>query len=110
MRSKGWEGIAELSCRAYATLLPLYPVNIRFEFSEEMLSVFAEQVRCGCQQRGFVGLWHVWYSVVTEIFELTVPFRVDLTQLKVRAASILTSSALFLLFTWITHIAVPCGK
>ena len=110
MRSKAWEGIAELSCRAYTTLLPLYPGSIRFEFRDEMLSVFAEQVRWGCEQKGIAGLWQVWRSVVIEIFGLALPVRFNFAWLKIPATSILASSVLFLLFTWITHIAVPCSK
>ena len=110
MRNKAWASAEELSCRLYGTLLLLYPANLRFEFGEEMLSVFAEQVRDGCKRRGLAGLWRVWYSVAIEIFELAIPLRADLTRLKVPAASILTSSALFLLFTWLAHIAVPCSK
>lgn len=94
----------------YGTLLLLYPPRIRFEFGDEMLNVFGEQVRYGCRQRGLVGLWCVWRSVAVEIVQLSIPLRVDVDRLRVPAASILTSAALFLLFTWLTNIAVPCHK
>ncbi|MBV9145635.1 MAG: hypothetical protein JO065_06940 [Acidobacteria bacterium] len=104
------ETLAKLNSSLYEVLLPLYPSSIRLEFRDEMLSVFSEQVRSGFRRKGIAGLWRVWYSIAEELFQLALPVRFDLGWLKVPAASIVTSSALFLLFTWVTHIAVPCSK
>jgi len=109
MRNRTREAAASLSCYLYGYLLMLYPASLRQEFGNEMLGVFADQIGNGCQRKGVAGLWRPWSSVAVEIVQL-IPSRVDGVRLAIPAASILTSSALFLLFTWLAGIAVPCHK
>jgi hypothetical protein len=109
MRNRALEAAANLSYHLYGCLLLLYPASLRLEFGDEMLKVFADQVRRGYQRKGFAGFWRVWFSVAVEIVQL-IPSRVDGVRLGIPAASILTSSALFLFFTRLAGIAVPCHK
>jgi hypothetical protein len=52
-----------ISSRVYATLLLLYPANLRRQFGEEMIEVFADQMRDACQRDGWVGGIGVWRCV-----------------------------------------------
>jgi hypothetical protein len=47
-------------CRIYAALVLLYPAILRRQFGEEMIEVFAEQMRDACRKNGWVGGMGVW--------------------------------------------------
>ncbi len=55
------------SCRVYATLLLLYPSTLRRQFGQEMIEVFADQMRDACQTDGWVGGMGVWSCVGREV-------------------------------------------
>jgi hypothetical protein len=52
-----------MRCRIYAALLRLYPSPLRRQFGEEMVEVFADQMRDACQRDGWVGGMGVWRCV-----------------------------------------------
>ncbi|MGD0825399.1 MAG: hypothetical protein ABR908_12490 [Terriglobales bacterium] len=56
------------SCRLYGALLMLYPSALRRQFSEEMIEVFADQMRDACERDGWAGGMGVWGCVSGEIF------------------------------------------
>jgi len=56
------------SCRAYGALLLLYPSALRRQFGEEMIEVFADEMRDACERDGWIGGMGVWGCVGGEIF------------------------------------------
>lgn len=57
--------------RVYAALLLLYPLELRRQFGEEMLQVFADQMWDARQSRGWIGAVSVWRSVAAELLRTT---------------------------------------
>ena len=56
-----------ISCRIYAALLFLYPVAFRRQFGEEMIEVFADQLRDASRNDGWAGTIGVWHCVSGEL-------------------------------------------
>lgn len=54
------------SRQVYAALLLLYPSSLRRQFGEEMIEVFADQMRDAHQKDGWVGRMGVWRCVADE--------------------------------------------
>jgi len=59
---------ARWSCLVYGALLRLYPSALRRQFGDEMIEVFADQMRDACARDGWVGGMGVWGCVGGEIF------------------------------------------
>lgn len=110
MRNKALTKFLGLSCWAYSLLLPLYPPSLRFEFGEEMGSVFAEQLRDECAESGLRGLARVWWRVAVEVIVGARPTEVVLARVVIPVVSLATSLVAFMLFLWASGIAHRCGK
>jgi hypothetical protein len=54
------------NCRAYAAVLLLYPATLRRQFGQEMIEVFADQMRAAWQKDGWAGGVAVWSCVSRE--------------------------------------------
>lgn len=57
----------ELSRRAYALLLYLYPQEHRLEYGPSMLQVFTDQCRAASQAKGAWGLAALWFRTLVDL-------------------------------------------
>jgi hypothetical protein len=69
-----------MNCRVYATLLLLYPSTLRRQFGEEMIEVFADQMRDACQRDGWVGGIGVWCCVGGETLRTVLSSHLQMTK------------------------------
>ena len=67
--------VLEVSRKAYATSLVLYPNEFRREFGTEMVEVFHEQVSEAYSRSGFPGLLRVWFCATREFVTIALPGR-----------------------------------
>jgi hypothetical protein len=92
--SIGW------NCRVYAALLHLYPTPLRRQFGEEMIEVFADQMRDACQRNGWVGGIGVWSCVGGETVRTALSSHLRL--IGISFVSGLTALGLLCTFFWAT--------
>jgi hypothetical protein len=91
----------------YRLFIKLYPDTLQRQFAAEMLDVFEEQIAEAWTGKGVSGCARVWCCVMAEVLHgpATLGF---LQVLSVPVISLLSSSALFLLFFWVTGLAKAC--
>ena len=89
-----------MSCRVYATLLLLYPATLRRQFGEEMIEVFADQMRDACQRDGWVGWIGVWCCVGGEALRTVVSSHLQIVGISL--VSGLAALGLMCSFFWAT--------
>jgi|SRR5208283_281437 len=89
-----------LSCRVYAALLFLYPFTLRRQFGEEMVEVFADQMRDACQRDGWVGGMGVWCCVGGEVLRTALSSHLQI--MGISLVSGLTALGLMCSFFWAT--------
>jgi hypothetical protein len=89
-----------LSCRVYAALLLLYPSSLRRQFGEEMIEVFAHQMRDACRRDGWVGALDVWCCVGGEALRTAVSSHLQIVGISL--VSGLTALGLMCTFFWAT--------
>jgi hypothetical protein len=87
-------------CRIYAALVLLYPATLRRQFGEEMIEVFAEQMRDACRKNGWVGGMGVWRSVAGETLRTALSSHLRI--IGISFASGLTALGLLCTFFWAT--------
>ncbi|SPF41616.1 hypothetical protein SBA1_370004 [Candidatus Sulfotelmatobacter kueseliae] len=88
------------SCRVYATLLLLYPSTLRRQFGQEMIEVFADQMRDACQTDGWVGGMGVWSCVGREVLRTALCSHLQV--IGISFVSGLTALGLLCTFFWAT--------
>jgi hypothetical protein len=86
--------VVQLSCGAYRALLLCYPAEVRQRFEEEIIDVFAEQLCCEWQCRGFRGFARVWSTALWELLTVAAPLRLQSPSFIAVALSLLGSAAL----------------
>ena len=89
-----------LSCRVYAALLLLYPSTLRRQFGDEMIEVFADQMRDACRRDGWVGGLGVWCCVGGESLRTAVSSHLQIVGISF--VSGLTALGLICTFFWAT--------
>jgi len=82
-----------LSTRLYATLLPLYPPDLRRDFGDEMAGLFAEDLADAWQTAGASGAIRVWFSTALEFARIAVPGLLQIPAVAVPLLSFLLSAA-----------------
>jgi hypothetical protein len=88
-----------LSCSAFGILLAVYPREFREQFRDEMMIVFAEQLRAECKSRGIMaGLAGVWRTAGWEAIRVAVPLHLRNPAFAAAVLAILVSSAITLTF------------
>jgi hypothetical protein len=92
--SIGW------NCRVYAAVLHLYPAPLRRQFGEEMMEVFADQMRDACRADGWVGGMGVWIGVGRETVGTALSSHLRL--IGISFVSGLTALGLLCTFFWAT--------
>lgn len=110
MRNRALTTVVRASCRVYGLLLPLYPSTLRWQFGADMTDVFEQQIRGECEQRGFLGVVHVWCCVAAEVMENALPGEFQWASIGVPIASMLMSLALFEGILRATGLASHCAK
>lgn len=96
------------SCRAYRAMLYAHPTRLRAEFGEDMLFAFEQQLLDAHRSGGPV--CRIWARALWETAHLiTMPSPAP-TECGIAAISVLSSSALFLLFVWAAGLARHCVK
>jgi hypothetical protein len=65
--------LAELSVRAYAVLMPLYPADLRREFQSDMIELFAEDLSNALRYSGCKGAMRVWRCALKEFVRIALP-------------------------------------
>jgi hypothetical protein len=97
-----------VSRQLYSVLVKLYPAPLQHHFAAEMVDVFELQLAEACAERGFLGLMRVWNCVLSEVFQGPGPLRLFQLVVSVPTIALVSSSALFLLFFWITGFTKTC--
>jgi hypothetical protein len=82
--------------RAYSVLLILYPVELRERFADEMVEVFEQQLQGAWEERGFIGLAHVWLWALGEVLFVALPIQMGQPIVIVPTLSLLSNSVMFL--------------
>jgi hypothetical protein len=99
--------VVKQSREVYRLFIKLYPDTLQQQFAAEMLDVFEAQTADAWAEKGVSGLARVWCCVMAELLCGPVTLGI-LRTVSVPAVSLLSSSALFLLFFWITGLAKAC--
>ncbi len=86
------------SRRLYAAALLLYPVALRRQFGEEMVEVFAEQMRDAYERDGWLGRMDVWCCVGGETIRTAVKSHLQIVCISLVSA--LTALGLMCTFFW----------
>jgi hypothetical protein len=98
------------SCRIYRVILHAYPSRLRAEFGEDMLALFEQQLLDARRSGGPIEVCRTWLRTLCEAAHLiAVPFPAP-ASCGIAVTSLLSSSALFLLFFWVTGLARHCAK
>jgi hypothetical protein len=90
-----------ISRRIYAATLLLYPVTLRRQFGDEMIEVFADQMRDAQQNDGWIGRARVWCCVGTETLCTVVSSHLQIVGISVAAG--LSALGLMCSFFWAIH-------
>ena len=99
--------VFNLSCTAYGWLLAAYPRELREHFRDEMMDVFAQQLRDECRSRGIpAGLVEVWRTVGWEALCIALPLHLRNPAVAAAVLAILFSSAMTLMFF---RAVTPCA-
>jgi hypothetical protein len=88
------------NCRVYAALLLLYPSKLRRQFGEEMIEVFADQMREACEREGWVGGMGVWWCIGGEALGTALSSHLQI--IGISFVSGLTALGLLCTFFWAT--------
>ena len=88
------------NCRFYAALLRFYPSTLRRQFGQEMIEVFADQMRDACEKDGWVGGIGVWRCVGREV--LCTALSSHLQIIGISFVSGVTALGLLCTFFWAT--------
>ena len=97
-----------MSRRVYQFILYAYPSRLRTEFGSDMMSLFEQQLIDARREGGFWQVCRVWAWALWESSEAFASMAVAYGS--IGALSILSSSALFLLFFWVAGFANRCVK
>ncbi len=89
------------SRRIYAATLLLYPVTLRFQFGEEMIEVFADQLQDAQQHDGWMGQARVWGCVARETVCTAASSHLQIVGISVAAG--LSALGLMCTFFWAIH-------
>jgi hypothetical protein len=100
--------VVKQSREIYRLLIKLYPSTLQRQFAAEMLDVFEEQLADAWSEKGVSGFARVWGCVMAEVLNGPAAQGVLKTVFGVPGASLLSSSALFLLFFWASGLANVC--
>jgi hypothetical protein len=100
--------VAKRSREIYRLLIRLYPDTLQRQFAAEMLDVFEEQLADAWAEKGVSGFARVWGCVMAEVLNGPAAQRTLRTVFGVPGASLVSSSALFLLFFWASGLAKVC--
>jgi hypothetical protein len=87
-----------LSSRVYSAILLLYPRALRREFGQEMVEVFAEQMRDARRSEGWLGELQLWGCVGSETVRTLVIAHMQTVGVSV--ASALIAFGLMSTFLW----------
>jgi hypothetical protein len=87
-----------ISCSAYHFLLILYPHELRNEFGDDMMDVFAEQMSGQWNRHGVVGVVRVWLIAGWEVMSVAAPLQLRNPLVIAGALSFVCSSVLALAF------------
>ena len=88
------------NCRVYAALLFLYPSTLRRQFGQEMIEVFANQMREACRRDGWAGGAAVWRCVGGEVLRTALSSHLHV--IGISFVSGLTAFGLLCTFFWAT--------
>jgi len=88
--------ILRASCLIYRSLLLSYPAELRHRFGEEMVEVFADQMRDEWTQHGPTAGMLVALTAGWEILTVAVPCHLQNSVVIAAMLSFVSSSALFL--------------
>jgi hypothetical protein len=88
------------NCRVYAIVLLLYPSSLRRQFSDEMIEVFADQMRDACERDGWAGGISVWRCVAGEALRTALASHLQI--IGISFVSGLTAFGLLCTFFWAT--------
>lgn len=89
-----------LSSRVYSAILLLYPRALRREFGQEMVEVFAEQMRDARRSEGWWGELKLWVCVGNETLRTLAIAHMQIVGVSV--ASALIAFGLMSTFLWYT--------
>ena len=62
-----------IAMRVYRSALLLYPPSLRYEFGEEMLAVFGEDLQDACRRHNRRDVLRVWGRALYEILRIALP-------------------------------------
>jgi hypothetical protein len=98
------------SCRLYRVFLFAYPPRLRDEFGFDMMSAFEQQLADAARDGGAIEVFRVWWRALWEMTHIGVLSRLAPASCSIAALSLVSSSALFLLFFWAAGFAQHCAK
>jgi hypothetical protein len=98
------------SCRVYRVMLYAYPSRLRAEFGDDMLSVFEQQLLDARRNGGPIEVCRIWARTLWETAHLIAMPCPAPANCGIAIMSLLSSSALFLFFFWVTGLARHCVK
>ena len=110
MRNRSRATALNMSCRLYSLVMPLYPGTLRRQFGADMADVFEQQIRGECARHGFAGLARVWFDIVSDVIQSSLPEEINWQRALVPVLSLLSSFALFALFFAANGLAKHCIK
>jgi hypothetical protein len=99
--------VVKQSRKFFRRFIKLYPDTLQRQFAAEMLDVFEEQVAEAWAKKGVFGFARVWCCVMAEVLHGPAT-RGFLQVFSVPAISLLSSSALFVLFFWAAGFTKAC--
>jgi hypothetical protein len=88
------------NCRVYTAVLLLYPATLRRQFGEEMIEVFADQMRDAWQKDRWAGGVGVWGCVGREALRTALSGHLQI--IGISFVSGLTALGLLCTFFWAT--------
>lgn len=91
----------QTSRRIYAATLLLYPVTLRRQFGDEMIEVFADQMRDAQQNDGWRGQTRVWFCVARETLCTAASSHLQIVGISVAAG--LSALGLMCTLFWAIH-------
>jgi hypothetical protein len=94
----------------YRVMLYAYPSRLRAEFGEDMLSVFEQQLLDARHRGGLLEVGRIWARTLWETSQLATMQCAAPVNCGIAVMSLLSSSALFLLFFWAAGLARHCVK
>jgi hypothetical protein len=98
------------SCRLYRVFLFAYPPRLRDEFGLDMMSTFEQQLADAARDGGAIEVFRVWWRAFLEMPRIAAISRLAPASCSIAVLSLVSSSALFLLFFWAAGFASHCAK